>query len=215
MGLIEIWQELPEVRNLEFNYMGHSDRDETYSEVRKMPPFDIFCRDADFTWEGVRFTSKREWFGAPRNEHLLVFRQTIEPFANCDFELKTWMEEPSEESRWQLEKYLEQENNSCGFLLRNPEGRHLILCETSQITSFSIRVNETREKVTRKYAIKAFEEISSISVNIEEAVSKYEKAMPDFIEDFTSPEGIITKKRGIDSKILDINSQIEKINERR
>ena len=38
--------------------------------------------------------------------------------------------------------------------------------------------------------------------------------MPDFIEDFTSPEGIITKKRGIDSKILDINSQIEKINER-
>ena len=38
--------------------------------------------------------------------------------------------------------------------------------------------------------------------------------MPDFIEDFTSPEGIITKKRGIDSKILDINSQIEKINEK-
>ncbi|MGI6055766.1 MAG: hypothetical protein ACOYBD_02090 [Bilifractor sp.] len=158
MGLIEVWQELPEVRNLEFNYLGHSDRDEIYSETRKIPPFDILCRDADFTWEGVRFTSKREWFGAPRNEHLLVFRQTIEPYANCNFDLKTWMEEPGEKSPWKLEQYLEQENNSCGFLFRNAQGRRLILCETSQITSFSIRVNETRENVTRKYAITAFEE---------------------------------------------------------
>ena len=68
------------------------------------------------------------------------------------------MDEPDADSPWQLEQYLEQENNSCGFLFRNLQGRHLILCETSQITSFSIRVNETREKVTRHYAITAFEE---------------------------------------------------------
>lgn len=90
------------------------------------------------------------------------------------------------------------------------EGRKNIFSDYASITGHSESENE---KLIQD-AIKAFEEISSISVNIEEAVSKYEKAMPDFIEDFTSPEGIITKKRGIDSKILDINSQIEKINER-
>lgn len=104
----------------------------------------------------------------------------------------------------------EEVKNSLAKLKIFAEGRKNIFSDYASITGHSESENE---KLIQD-AIKAFEEISSISVNIEEAVSKYEKAMPDFIEDFTSPEGIITKKRGIDSKILDINSQIEKINER-
>ena len=104
----------------------------------------------------------------------------------------------------------EEVGNSLAKLKIFAEGRKNIFSDYASITGHSESENE---KLIQD-AIKAFEEISSISVNIEEAVSKYEKAMPDFIEDFTSPEGIITKKRGIDSKILDINSQIEKINER-
>ena len=104
----------------------------------------------------------------------------------------------------------EEVENSLAKLKIFAEGRKNIFSDYASITGHSESENE---KLIQD-AIKAFEEISSISVNIEEAVSKYEKAMPDFIEDFTSPEGIITKKRGIDSKILDINSQIEKINEK-
>ncbi|SJZ54441.1 chromosome segregation protein [Treponema berlinense] len=104
----------------------------------------------------------------------------------------------------------EEVENSLAKLKIFAEGRKNIFSDYASITGHSESENE---KLIQD-AIKAFEEISSISVNIEEAVSKYEKAMPDFIEDFTSPEGIITKKRGIDSKILDLNSQIEKINER-
>ena len=104
----------------------------------------------------------------------------------------------------------EEVENSLAKLKIFAEGRKNIFSDYASITGHSESENE---KLIQD-AIKAFEEISSISVNIEEAVSKYEKAMPDFIEDFTSPEGIITKKRGIVSKILDINSQIEKINEK-
>lgn len=104
----------------------------------------------------------------------------------------------------------EEVENSLAKLKIFAEGRKNIFSDYATITGHS----ESENEKFIQDAIKAFEEISSISVNIEEAVSKYEKAMPDFIEDFTSPEGIITKKRGIDSKILDINSQIEKINER-
>ncbi|MCC6095387.1 MAG: hypothetical protein LIV24_10280, partial [Eubacterium sp.] len=87
MGMIELWHQLPEVRNLEFHYNGHSDHNEQYTDVHVLKPYDISSQEADFTWDNVRFTSKREWFGAPRNEHLLVFRQTIEPFADCNFTL--------------------------------------------------------------------------------------------------------------------------------
>ena len=104
----------------------------------------------------------------------------------------------------------EEVENSLAKLKIFAEGRKNIFSDYASITGHS----ESENAKLIQDAIKAFEEISSISINIEEAVSKYEKAMPDFIEDFTSPEGIITKKRGIDSKILDINSQIEKINER-
>ncbi len=90
------------------------------------------------------------------------------------------------------------------------EGRKNIFSDYASLSGHSDSENQ---KIVQD-AIRAFEEVCTISGTIEEAALKYESAMPDFIEDFTSPEGIITKKRGIDSKILDINAQIGKINER-
>lgn len=90
------------------------------------------------------------------------------------------------------------------------EGRRNIFSDYASISGHS---DEENKKLIDD-AIKAFEEIISIIKSIESAVQKYEKAMPDFIEEFLSPEGIITKKRDIDSKIQDTNTRIDQINSR-
>ena len=90
------------------------------------------------------------------------------------------------------------------------EGRKNIFSDYASLTGHS---EEENLKIVQD-AIKAFSEISTIAENVEKAVSGYEKAMPDFIEEFLSPEGIITKKRDIDSKIDSIKTQIETIQER-
>ena len=90
------------------------------------------------------------------------------------------------------------------------EGRKNIFSDYASLTGHS---EEENLKIVQD-AIKAFSEISTIAENVEKAVSSYEKAMPDFIEEFLSPEGIITKKRDIDSKIDSIKTQIETIQER-
>ena len=90
------------------------------------------------------------------------------------------------------------------------EGRKNIFSDYASLAGHSEAENQ---KIVQD-AIKAFSEISTIAENIEKAVSGYEKAMPDFIEEFLSPEGIITKKRDIDSKIDSIKTQIETIQER-
>ncbi len=90
------------------------------------------------------------------------------------------------------------------------EGRKNIFSDYASLTGHS---EEENLKIVQD-AIKAFSEISTIAENVEKAVSSYEKAMPDFIEEFISPEGIITKKRDIDSKIDSIKTQIETIQER-
>lgn len=90
------------------------------------------------------------------------------------------------------------------------EGRKNIFSDYASISGHS---DEENKKLIDD-AIKAFEEINSIIKSIESAVQKYEKAMPDFIEEFLSPEGIITKKRDIDSKIQNTNTRIDQINSR-
>ncbi len=90
------------------------------------------------------------------------------------------------------------------------EGRKNIFTDYASITGHSPSENE---KIVQD-AIKAFEEVSAVAGKIENAVTGYEKAMPDFIEDFLSPEGIITKKRSIDTKISNIKVKIEQINKR-
>ena len=153
-----LWAGLPEVWKTEFAYNGRSDAEFSYPEAEKKPPFSIYTTQAEDTWKGVRFTSKKEWFGAPGNDHLLVFRQTIEPFGNIDFSLKSWMEEPGSECSWKIREFRELENNACGWMLQDAGGREAALCETTQILSISMRVKETREQCMHHYAITAFEE---------------------------------------------------------
>jgi len=174
-----IWGSMPDTLRTTFTYHGHSDQAADYGEPVKMPPYNIYTSRAEYEWDNIRFISKREWFLAPRNAHLLVFRQTIEPMADCDFTIVNTMNSETLAAGWTVLDYLEQENNSCGLLLQGPDGRRTALCETSQIMSFSIRVQETRERVTRSIAVTAFEESP---VKLEKYISRHTDEEEDYIE---------------------------------
>lgn len=58
----------------------------------------------------------------------------------------------------------------------------------------------------------AFEDAENQIQNVESSLSKYLNASPSFLTEFLSPQGIMTKKRNIDSKISENSSEIEKIN---
>lgn len=63
-------------------------------------------------------------------------------------------------------------------------------------------------------ALSAFGETLSMLQNLEDALSSYISSSPQFIGEFLSPEGIITKKRGIDERIHDNISQISALESR-
>lgn len=60
-------------------------------------------------------------------------------------------------------------------------------------------------------AVAAFTEILRMLKELSQSISEYTKTTPQFIDDFLSPEGIITKKRGIDSSIQQNLSTIDSI----
>lgn len=60
-------------------------------------------------------------------------------------------------------------------------------------------------------AIAAFTEIGNMIKAVSESLEAYAKTTPQFIDDFLSPEGIITKKRNIDYFIEENRSKVEKI----
>ena len=60
---------------------------------------------------------------------------------------------------------------------------------------------------TTQTAVSAFEEIESLVEQLEASFKTYASSIPDFIDEFLSPEGIITKKRDIDRKISDNRTQ--------
>lgn len=57
---------------------------------------------------------------------------------------------------------------------------------------------------------RGLEELSEIHGSIAESFQRYSNAAPSFIEDFLAPEGIITRKREIDSQLLELRNNIEK-----
>ncbi|MCQ2611421.1 MAG: AAA family ATPase [Treponema sp.] len=68
-------------------------------------------------------------------------------------------------------------------------------------------------------AAAAFEEANKLVLSLQDALDNYISASPSFISEFLAPEGIITKKRAIDTqinenleKIASINKTIEGIN---
>ena len=67
-------------------------------------------------------------------------------------------------------------------------------------------------------AISSLEKIAQFSKDAENAANDYKNAIPSFFDEFLSPEGIITKKREIDSKIESLKMEIDerqKANEKR
>ena len=73
-------------------------------------------------------------------------------------------------------------------------------------------INEAALKKNLQEAVEAFEETSSSLQALEASLSKYIEASPSFITEFLSPEGIMTKKRQIDSKIADTVNRVNEIN---
>ena len=65
---------------------------------------------------------------------------------------------------------------------------------------------------TVKEAGLAFEEAQNQFALVQDAFKEYINASPAFITEFLSPQGIMTKKRGIDEKIAENISNVEKIN---
>ena len=60
-----------------------------------------------------------------------------------------------------------------------------------------------------KDAVAAFTELGRMIEDLNSAIDNYTKTTPQFIDDFLSPEGIITQKRDIDRKISENLNQIE------
>ena len=77
------------------------------------------------------------------------------------------------------------------------EGRRKIFGDYASIDGHSA---EDARKFSEG-AIRAIEEVARLSEEIERSAGNYARTMPTFIDDFLSPEGIITRKREIDSKI--------------
>lgn len=69
-------------------------------------------------------------------------------------------------------------------------------------------------KATASEAEEAFNEAISMLTSLEDSLKKYINASPQFISDFLSPEGIITKKRDVDTKIEENQKQVAEINMR-
>ncbi len=83
----------------------------------------------------------------------------------------------------------------------------------SDYASLKGHTQDENEKFTAD-AIVALDEISAMTKEIETAVEKYSNTVPSFIDEFLSPEGIITKKRNIDRNISELQQKIETIRER-
>lgn len=67
---------------------------------------------------------------------------------------------------------------------------------------------------TVQEASDAFAQTHDLVEELERALEQYMKSSPAFITEFLSPEGIMTKKRGIDAQIAENHAQISLLNEK-
>ncbi len=74
------------------------------------------------------------------------------------------------------------------------------------------KLNAEEAGKTAAEAMEAFEEAGHQMSEVEAALKKYQDASPAFITEFLSPEGIMTKKRGIDDKINQNRAKVDDIN---
>lgn len=90
------------------------------------------------------------------------------------------------------------------------EGRRTIFADYASLSGHS----EEENKQFTEDAIRTLDDILVLAKDISSAIEAYAKTVPSFIDDFLSPEGIITKKRHIDQNILENSQKIQAIRER-
>ena len=88
--------------------------------------------------------------------------------------------------------------------------------KTAIISDFEKIQNHDKNNITEFISkIKSsFEDIAKLTEELQQSVDSFIESMPLFIDDFLSPEGIITKKRFIDQAIDDNRNHVEKILEK-
>lgn len=84
------------------------------------------------------------------------------------------------------------------------EGRKNIFSDF--INASSSNLEQWQKKL--KEAVDAFSEANELTVLLEKSLDDFINSSPSFISDFLSPEGIMTKKRKIDSEIQDNKNEI-------
>lgn len=84
------------------------------------------------------------------------------------------------------------------------EGRKNIFSDF--INASSSNLEQWQKKL--KEAVDAFSEANALTVSLEKKLNDFINSSPSFISDFLSPEGIMTKKRKIDSEIQDNKNEI-------
>ncbi|MCM1321354.1 MAG: AAA family ATPase [Bacteroides sp.] len=77
----------------------------------------------------------------------------------------------------------------------------------SDVAKFGPDSGADAAKVAQNAAA-GFSEVEKLAAEMEEALLSFAASMPDFIDEFLSPEGIITKKRAIDRDIQDNRSAV-------
>lgn len=104
----------------------------------------------------------------------------------------------------------EKLDTALGKLRIFADGKRNIFTDYASIKGHS---SEESDKFTQE-AIDAITEIGNLTRQAENAVTEYSKTVPDFIDDFLAPEGIITRKREIDDKITENLNKIDEIKRR-
>ena len=84
------------------------------------------------------------------------------------------------------------------------EGRKNIFSDF--INASSSNLEQWQKKL--KEAVDAFSEANALTVSLEKSLNDFINSSPSFISDFLSPEGIMTKKRKIDSEIQENKNEI-------
>ena len=109
-----------------------------------------------------------------------------------------------------VSKAKEQMDTILGKLKVFTQGRKNIFSDYSRNSQHT----EAENSKIGKEAADAFTEAENLVLQLETAVAEYVKASPNFLEEFLSPEGIITKKRSIDQLIQTNSDSIDALQKR-
>jgi len=81
---------------------------------------------------------------------------------------------------------------------------HVLVSGRKNIFTDFAKLYEPSTTDTRRFAdnaVASFSELESLLIDLESALNRYKDTSPGFIDEFLSPEGIITRKRAIDERI--------------